>query len=72
MNRTQLERTIASLKAENAALKLRLANRTAQVDLLLQQIEDTKTALLYAGLEIHYGEKDDETLLRSPGAVPGA
>ncbi len=72
MNRTQLERTLASLKAENAALKLRLANRTAQVDLLLQQIEDTKTALLYAGLEINYGEPNDETLLRSPGEVPGA
>jgi len=69
MNRAQLERTVQSLKAENAALKLRLANRTAQVDLLLQQIEDTKTALLYAGLEIHYGESDDDTLLRNPGAV---
>lgn len=69
MNRAQLERTAASLKAENAALKLRLANRTAQVDLLLQQIEETKTALLYAGLEIHYGEPDDETMLRCPGAV---
>ena len=63
MNRTQLE----ALKAENAALKLRLANRTAQVDLLLQQIEDTKTALLYAGLEIHYGENDDsDPVQRAP------
>ena len=66
MNRTQLERTLASLKAENAALKLRLANRTAQVDLLLQQIEDTKTALLYAGLEIHYGENDATEPDRAP------
>lgn len=69
MNRAQLERTVQSLKAENAALKLRLANRTAQVDLLLQQIEATKWALATAGLEISYGENDDDTLLRNPGAV---
>jgi tRNA1(Val) A37 N6-methylase TrmN6 len=60
MNRTQLERTVANLKAENAALKLRLANRTAQVDLLLQQIEATKAALAAAGLELNYGETDEQ------------
>jgi uncharacterized coiled-coil protein SlyX len=66
VNRAQLERTVESLKAEVVALRLRLANRTAQVDLLLQQIEDTKTALAYAGLEIHYGETDDDTLQQVP------
>ena len=55
MNRTQLERTVDSLKAENAALKLRLANRTAQVDLLLQQIDDIKQLLAEHGLEMTYG-----------------
>ena len=55
MNRTQLERTVDSLKAENAALRLRLANRTAQVDLLLEQIDDIKQLLAEHGLEMEYG-----------------
>ena len=55
MNRTQLERTVDSLKAENAALRLRLANRTAQVDLLLEQIDDIKHLLAEHGLEMTYG-----------------
>jgi len=48
------DRTIASLSAEVQALRLRLSNKVAQIDLLLQQIEEIKTALAYAGLEIHY------------------
>jgi prefoldin subunit 5 len=55
VNRAQLERTVESLKAENAALKLRLENRTAQVDLLLQQIDDIKQLLAEHGLEMTYG-----------------
>ena len=55
MTRTQLERTVDSLKAENAALRLRLANRTVQVDLLLQQIDDIKQLLAEHGLEMTYG-----------------
>jgi hypothetical protein len=60
VNRAQLERTVASLKAENAALRLRLANRTAQVDLLLQQIEATKAALAAVGLELNYEVEDGQ------------
>lgn len=45
-------RTIESLTAEVAALKLRLANRTAQVDLLLAQIQAIKLALSNEGFEV--------------------
>jgi hypothetical protein len=37
---------------EVAALKLRLANRTAQVDLLLEQIQGIKGALAERGEEL--------------------
>ena len=54
MNRQQLERTLESIKAENAALKLRLANRTAQVELLLLQLDDIRKVLADAGMELTY------------------
>jgi hypothetical protein len=60
VNRAQLERTVDSLKAENAALRLRLANRTAQVDLLLEQIDDIKQLLAEHGLEMDYGNGLDQ------------
>ena len=46
------QRTIESLTAEVAALKLRLANRTAQVDLLLAQIQGIKDVLAERGEEL--------------------
>lgn len=60
-SRAQLEQSVASLTAEVRALRLRLANRTAQVDLLLAQIEETKQALAYAGLEITYTHHEQDT-----------
>jgi hypothetical protein len=56
VNRQQLERTLESVKAENAALKLRLANRTAQVELLLLQLDDIRKVLADAGMELTYKE----------------
>jgi len=46
------QRTIDSLTAEVTALKLRLANRTAQVDLLLAQIQGIKDVLAERGEEL--------------------
>ncbi len=45
-----------SVKAENVALKLRLANRTAQVELLLLQLDDIRKALAESGMELTYKE----------------
>jgi hypothetical protein len=59
-SRAQLEATVASLVAEVQAMRLRLANRTAQVDLLLAQIDETKQALAYAGLEITYTHHEQD------------
>jgi hypothetical protein len=56
-SRAQLEATVASLVAEVQAMRLRLANRTAQVDLL---IDETKQALAYAGLEITYTHHEQD------------
>lgn len=61
---------LTQLRKENELLKLRLANRTAQVDLLLQQIEETKLALAYAGLEITYTPCTTQPDTCTPTACP--
>jgi uncharacterized coiled-coil protein SlyX len=54
------QRTIDSLIAEVAALKLRLSNRTAQVDLLLSQIQGIKDVLAERGEELEIRDTPPE------------
>lgn len=52
MSRAELERYLLDLKSKNLSLKRRLDNRTAQVELLLQQIVEIKAAAEAAGHEV--------------------
>lgn len=52
MSRAELERYLLDLKSKNLSLKRRLDNRTAQVELLLQQIVEIKAAIEASGFEI--------------------
>lgn len=52
LSRAELERYLLDLKSKNLSLKRRLDNRTAQVELLLQQIVEIKEAAEAAGIEV--------------------
>lgn len=52
LSRAELERYLLDLKSKNLSLKRRLDNRTAQVELLLQQIVEIKAAAEAAGIEV--------------------
>lgn len=54
------QRTIDSLTSEVAVLRLRLSNRTAQVDLLLSQIQGIKDVLAERGEELEIRDTPTE------------